>query len=99
MAKDQPSNQQDKPFLTDVKALPASGVVAAPGAFNALCARAIERAGFGAVYVSGAGLSNAVYGIPDVGLTTDAMAKARHEYLAAGADPSHLRYGWVRTEV
>src|SRR3977135_3094818 len=33
------------------------------------------------------------------GLTTDAMAKARHEYLAAGADPSHLRYGWVRTEV
>ena len=33
------------------------------------------------------------------GLTTDAMAKARQEYLAAGADPSHLRYGWVRTEV
>ena len=25
------------------------------------------------------------------GLTTDAMAKARHEYLRAGADPSHLR--------
>src|SRR6266446_4181709 len=33
------------------------------------------------------------------GLATDAMARARHEYLAAGADPSHLRYGWVRTEV
>ena len=32
------------------------------------------------------------------GLTTDAMAKARHEYLRAGADPSHLRYGWVRTQ-
>jgi len=41
-----------------------------PGAFNALCARAIERAGFEAVYVSGAGLANAVYGLPDVGLTT-----------------------------
>src|SRR3977135_3554220 len=33
------------------------------------------------------------------GLTNDALAKARHEYLAAGADPSYLRYGWVRTEV
>ncbi|MCK6483903.1 MAG: methylisocitrate lyase [Phycisphaerae bacterium] len=46
------------------------GVVPMPGAFNALCARAIERAGFEAVYVSGAGMSNAVYGLPDVGLTT-----------------------------
>ena len=33
------------------------------------------------------------------GLTSDALARARHEYLAAGAEPSHLRYGWVRTEV
>jgi len=33
------------------------------------------------------------------GLTADAMAKARHEYLAAGRRPDHLRYGWVRTEV
>ncbi len=41
-----------------------------PGAFNALAARAIEKAGFEAVYVSGAGLSNAVYGLPDVGLVT-----------------------------
>ncbi len=41
-----------------------------PGAFNALVARAIERAGFEAVYVSGAGLSNAVFGLPDVGLVT-----------------------------
>src|SRR5207237_7405241 len=53
-----------------------SGVVAAPGAFNALCARAIERAEFDAVYVSGAGLSNAVFGLPDVGLTTLSEAVA-----------------------
>jgi predicted TIM-barrel fold metal-dependent hydrolase len=33
------------------------------------------------------------------GLTHDALAQARHRYLMAGADPSHLRYGWVRTEV
>jgi len=41
-----------------------------PGAFNTLVARAIEKAGFEAVYISGAGLSNAVYGLPDVGLVT-----------------------------
>lgn len=38
-----------------------------PGAFNALTAMQIERAGFHAVYVSGAGLS-AVRGLPDIGL-------------------------------
>ncbi len=50
-----------------------------PGAFNALAARAVEAAGFEAVYVSGAGLSNAVYGLPDVGLVTltEAAAHAR----------------------
>jgi predicted TIM-barrel fold metal-dependent hydrolase len=31
------------------------------------------------------------------GLTNDAMAQARSIYQAAGADPSHTRYGWVRT--
>ncbi len=62
-----------------LRELIAAGPVAMPGAFNALCARAIERAGFGAVYVSGAGLSNAVYGLPDVGMTTlsEAAAHAR----------------------
>ena len=41
--------------------------VVLPGAFNALTAIQIERAGFGAVYVSGAGLS-AARGLPDLGL-------------------------------
>ncbi|MFN0132306.1 MAG: oxaloacetate decarboxylase [Phycisphaerales bacterium] len=40
-----------------------------PGAFNALCARAIARAGFGACYVSGAATSVSA-GVPDVGLLT-----------------------------
>lgn len=50
-----------------------------PGAFNALVAKAIEKAGFEAVYVSGAGLANAVYGLPDVGLVTmtEAVEHAR----------------------
>ncbi|MBX3323868.1 MAG: isocitrate lyase/phosphoenolpyruvate mutase family protein [Phycisphaeraceae bacterium] len=45
----------------------ASGVVAAPGAFNALAARAVARAGFNACYVSGAATSVSA-GVPDVGL-------------------------------
>lgn len=53
-----------------LRELMAQRCVAMPGAFNALCARAIERAGFEAVYISGAGLSNAVFSLPDVGLTT-----------------------------
>jgi len=44
--------------------------VVLPGAFNALTARAIERAGFEAVYLSGAALANSRLGVPDVGLTT-----------------------------
>ncbi len=45
------------------------GVVAAPGAFNGLCARAVARAGFEACYVSGAATSVCA-GVPDVGLLT-----------------------------
>ncbi len=39
-----------------------------PGAFNAATARLVERCGFPAVYVSGAGLANAAAGLPDIGL-------------------------------
>lgn len=49
--------------------LMARGVVAAPGAFNALCALAIRDAGFHAAYVSGAATSVAA-GVPDVGILT-----------------------------
>ena len=38
-----------------------------PGAANALAARLIEQMGFEAVYLSGAGLTNTFYGIPDLG--------------------------------
>jgi 2-methylisocitrate lyase-like PEP mutase family enzyme len=39
-----------------------------PGATDAITARLIEELGFDAVYVTGAGLANARYGYPDVGL-------------------------------
>ena len=41
-----------------------------PGAPNAAMARQVERLGFNAVYVSGAGMANATAGVPDIGLLT-----------------------------
>lgn len=45
------------------------GVVAAPGAFNALVAKAVAAVGFEACYVSG-GATSVAAGVPDVGLLT-----------------------------
>jgi len=45
-----------------------SGTHPVPGVFNAASALLAERAGFAAVYVSGAGTANGVAGFPDVGL-------------------------------
>lgn len=41
-----------------------------PGAFNALTARMIERAGFSAMYLSGAAFSAGEFALPDIGLFT-----------------------------
>jgi methylisocitrate lyase len=60
--------------------------VAMPGAFNAATARLIEQTGFGAVYVSGAGLSNATAGVPDIGLLSRAEVAALAGYVAAAVD-------------
>lgn len=45
------------------------GLVAAPGCFDCITARSIERAGFDAVYMTGAGTA-ASLGYPDYGLVT-----------------------------
>lgn len=50
-----------------LRELLARHLVVMPGAFNALTAIQIERAGFQAVYVSGAGMT-AARGLPDIGL-------------------------------
>ena len=52
-----------------LRELLATRTISIPGAFNALIAMQIERAGYEAVYVSGAALS-ACRGIPDIGLLT-----------------------------
>jgi methylisocitrate lyase len=46
----------------------AKGCVALPGVPNAAMARQVERAGFDALYISGAGMANATAGMPDIGL-------------------------------
>ena len=65
------------PFLRDPLARPGDALrrllddprlTIAPGAADAMTARLIEEAGFDVVYVTGAGIANAQYGVPDVGL-------------------------------
>src|SRR5256885_3338851 len=46
----------------------AQGCVMLPGVPNAVIARQVERTGFDAVYISGAGMANATTGVPDIGL-------------------------------
>lgn len=46
------------------------GLVVAPGVFNAITAKLVERCGFQSAYLSGAGLTNAMAGLPDIGLLT-----------------------------
>src|SRR6202167_1666470 len=40
------------------------------GTINAYCALLAERAGFRAIYLSGAGVANASLGVPDLGITS-----------------------------
>src|SRR5947208_11355419 len=53
-----------------LRELIAKDCVAMPGVPNASIARQVERAGFNAVYISGAGLANCTAGLPDIGLLT-----------------------------
>ncbi len=41
-----------------------------PGAINAYAAMLAEHSGFQAIYLSGAGIANASYGLPDLGMTS-----------------------------
>src|SRR4030042_1022673 len=59
-------NDQRKKFREGLR---GKGIIVAPGAYDALSARIIERAGFPAVYLTGGGLSRS-WGFPDMGLMT-----------------------------
>ena len=53
-----------------LRELIAKSAIMMPGVPNASMARQVERLGFDAVYISGAGMANATAGVPDIGLLT-----------------------------
>lgn len=59
----------------------ADGIAVLPGCYDALSAKIVEKAGFEAVYLSGAGVSNTTLGIADVGLTTQTEMRRQVEYV------------------
>ena len=70
------------------------------GTINAYSAMLAERAGFRAIYLSGAGVANASYGLPDLGFTTledvctdtgwENPARTVREMIRAGAAGCHF---------
>ena len=72
--------QQTRPGR--LRELIAKGTVMMPGVPNAAIARQVERAGFDAVYISGAGLANATAGVPDIGLLTSTEVAQLAGYIA-----------------
>jgi methylisocitrate lyase len=65
-----------------LRELIAKGTMMMPGVPNAAIARQVERAGFDAVYISGAGLANATAGVPDIGLLTSTEVAQLAGYIA-----------------
>ena len=69
----------ESPGLRFRQAIEAERPLQVVGAINAYCARLAERAGFRAIYLSGAGVANAAFGLPDLGMTSlnDVVDEAR----------------------
>ena len=63
-------SQTSSPGARLREAVTAERPLQVAGAVNAYCALLAERAGFRALYLSGAGVANACFGLPDLGLTT-----------------------------
>lgn len=59
------------------EAIGSGTIVTAPGAFDCIGARLVEVAGFGAVYVTGSGVSMSLLGAPDVGVVSFAEMAGR----------------------
>jgi methylisocitrate lyase len=65
-----------------LRELIAKGAIMLPGVPNAAIARQAERAGFDALYISGAGMANATAGVPDIGLLTQTEVTQLAGYIA-----------------
>lgn len=62
------------------------GILVIPGAADAITARIIEEARFEAVYATGAGYSNAAFGLPDLGFVTLTEVVAQVTRIAEAVD-------------
>lgn len=58
------------------------GTLALPGVFNAITAQLAQQAGFDALYLSGAGVTNSLTGYPDVALLTLTEMAQQARYVA-----------------
>jgi 2-methylisocitrate lyase-like PEP mutase family enzyme len=63
-------------------------LLVAPGAYDALSVKIIQRVGFDAVYVTGYGVSASVLGEPDVGLPTMSETLRRAGDIANAGRPT-----------
>src|SRR5438067_1683005 len=64
------ARRNSKPGQRLRAAIDAEKPLQMPGVINAYAAMLAERSGFKGVYLSGAAVANASYGVPDAGLTT-----------------------------
>lgn len=62
------------------------GLIVAPGAYDALVARLVQRAGFSAVYMTGSGTSATTLGRPDIGLLSFSEMVQKAGYIADTVD-------------
>ncbi|MFF1556033.1 oxaloacetate decarboxylase [Streptomyces sp. NPDC058279] len=70
-----------------LRALLAQGtLITAPGVFDGLSAHLVARTGFNAAYLSGAGVSVAGFGLPDIGLLTQSEMTDRARVVATALD-------------
>ena len=73
-----------KRATTRLRELIAAGpTLYVPGCYNAMSARVLEAAGFGAIYMTGYGTSLALTGLPDAGLTTMTEMVSNARYIAS----------------
>lgn len=63
-------NQKDSPGACFRSAVEQEKPLQVVGVINAYAAKLATRAGFKALYLSGAGVANASFGLPDLGMTT-----------------------------
>ncbi len=68
------------------ESLQSGSIVTAPGAYDAITARLVQKAGFSAVYMTGSGVSMSLLGVPDLGIVSYAEMLDRVEQISGSID-------------